>query len=88
MSQINPSNAENEEFLNYLNLPKWKDEQVVALDSPFFPFFFDYFVLDFQNIKQKQTQKQAGSDVLQKKQLIQTNMHNAKQHKTEHQKLE
>lgn len=40
MSQINPSNAENEEFLNYLNLPKRKDEQVVALDSPFFLFFF------------------------------------------------
>lgn len=53
-------------------------------------FFFSFFnfLLDFQNIKQKQTQKQAGSDVLQKKQLIQTNMHNAKRHKTEHQKLE
>lgn len=83
MSQINPSDAENDEFFNYLNLPKLKDERVVALSLLFLK-----FVLDFQNIKQKQTQKQAGSDVLQKKQLIQTNMHNAKQHKTEHQKLE
>lgn len=42
MSQINPSDAENDEFFNYLNLPKLKDERVVALSLLFFKFCFGF----------------------------------------------
>uniref|UniRef100_A0AAR2JRJ2 Reverse transcriptase domain-containing protein n=1 Tax=Pygocentrus nattereri TaxID=42514 RepID=A0AAR2JRJ2_PYGNA len=34
-SQINPSDAETEEFLNDINLPKLNEDQITTLDSPF-----------------------------------------------------
>lgn len=41
----------------YLNLPKLKDKQVVALDSPFFLFFFKLFYFGFSKYKAKTNPK-------------------------------
>lgn len=69
--------------LQFLSLIRWSLSYLI--------FFCYYFISHFQNINQHKSQnkqKQTVSDVFQKKQLIQANMHFTEHHRIEHQKLE